>query len=283
MRSPPFVLALLLACPLSVAAEYARPDLLMEPAELTAALAEGSVVALHASAAPQAIPDSIPVDVARWKAAFGEGTDAAAWSAWIGALGIDADTRVVVYDEGGVTNAARVWWILRYWGVDAALLNGGLRAWVAEGLPVVNKNASATPKAATFVATPQPDRLRTTEQMVALAGDGGARLIDTRSDREVLVSSKLSDETEHCDWVRLVDPATSRFLSADELSEVLELDSGGESRPVVTYCRSGGRASVTAFALELMGVERVANYYGSWNAWERRGTTDVPPPVSSVR
>lgn len=272
-RIPAFCLALVSLAVWSDAAEYARPELLVEPVELAERLrdvGDERPVVLHATSSRQGLPGAVWIDVRDWKSAFGDGADAAGWSERIGALGIGPETRVVVYDEGSVTNAARVWWILRYWGVDAALLNGGLRAWAADERPLVGEDGFAKPEPAGFVATPQPDRLRTTEEMLALVSGGAERILDTRSDREVGSLGKLSDETEHCEWLRLLDPRTSRFLPADELAATLDLDGEGDARPVVTYCRSGGRASVTAFALELMGVERVANYYGSWNAWERR-------------
>ena len=54
----------------------------------------------------------------------------------MGALGVGDDSRVVLYDGSNSAWAARVWWMLRWAGFDrAALLDGGLRAWTAEGLP----------------------------------------------------------------------------------------------------------------------------------------------------
>lgn len=254
------------------AADYPRPELLVGPAELAALLDDGDVVVLHAGG-DEAIPGATAVDVGAWKAAFGDSPEpAAAWGERIGAAGIGPDSRVVVYDDGNVTNAARIWWILRYWGVDdAALLNGGLPAWEAAGLDLVDADTLVEPTQAEYRATAHSSRLRTTEQMINLANAGGARIIDTRSDGEVTSLGKVNDATQHCEWVELIDPRTKRFKPAAELATLLDIDPTGEPLPVVTYCRSGGRASVTAFALELMGVDDVANYHGSWNAWSQRG------------
>src|SRR5882672_9147831 len=72
-------------------------------------------------------------------------------------LGVNDTTRVVVYDERGGIYAARLWWILNYFGhPNVALMNGGWIKWTAEGRPA----SRATPELATggprFIARPQP-------------------------------------------------------------------------------------------------------------------------------
>ena len=255
---------------------YAKPDLLVEPAALEAMLGKDNVVVLHAAAARMydraRVPGALLVDVPAWKKAFGDGTDAAGWSKRIGDLGIGPRTRVVVYDEGGATSAARMWWILQYWGVErAAILNGGLRGWIAHAGA---KQPGAKPveaKPVAFEAKPHPNRLRTTEQMIDLANNASELIIDTRS-RDEVAAGAIGHAAERCEWIECFDQETGRFKKPADLTKLLRLDRFHQEdpQPVVTYCRSGGRASVTAFALELMGVENVANYYGSWSAWEKR-------------
>ena len=46
-------------------------------------------------------------------------------------------------------------------------------------------------------------------------------------------------------------------------------------RPAVTYCLSGGRAAVMAFTLELMGGDKVRNYYRSWAEWGNAENTPI--------
>jgi thiosulfate/3-mercaptopyruvate sulfurtransferase len=50
------------------------------------------------------------------------------------------------------------------------------------------------------------------------------------------------------------------------------------NQPAVTYCQSGGRASVVAFTLELMGGKQVKNYYRSWAEWGNAENTPVAKP-----
>src|SRR5581483_10168745 len=57
----------------------------------------------------------------------------AAFQEQMAKLGISDTTRVVVYDERGGIYAARLWWILNYFGhPNVALVNGGWIKWSAE-------------------------------------------------------------------------------------------------------------------------------------------------------
>ena len=72
------------------------------------------------------VPGARWVDHAEWAKEFGDGRDAEGWGKRIGRLGIGSDSTVVVYDDSRSKDAARIWWVLRYWGVeDVRLLNGG--------------------------------------------------------------------------------------------------------------------------------------------------------------
>ncbi|WP_231615906.1 sulfurtransferase [Novipirellula artificiosorum] len=63
--------------------------------------------------------------------------------------------------------------------------------------------------------------------------------------------------------------------SADELSELFALAGVDPQRPTATHCQSGGRASVMAFGLELMGMRNVSIYYAGWNDWGNAKETPV--------
>ncbi len=70
--------------------------------------------------------------------------DRTALAEGLGALGIKPDDNVVVYDEPGSFAAERAWWVLRWAGLRARVLDGGIDAWVAAGRPL----ESAEPLAA---------------------------------------------------------------------------------------------------------------------------------------
>src|SRR5688572_7462789 len=73
-----------------------------------------------------------------------------------GRAGISADTHVIAYDSSGGAHAARLWWLLRYFGHErVSLLDGGWPAWQAAGYPT--EAGAPTIAAATFVAVPRAE------------------------------------------------------------------------------------------------------------------------------
>src|SRR5262245_40635610 len=100
---------------------YATPDLLVEPAALKKEDDRKAFVILAGRRKAEYlighVPGAVWVDAAAWARAFGKVDSKADWASRIGGLGIAADTKVIVYDAAQSKDAARIWWILRYWGV----------------------------------------------------------------------------------------------------------------------------------------------------------------------
>ena len=85
-------------------------------------------------------PGAVRVPVEEWDAAVKAAdtgfSKTAFWDDALGSLGVDGSAIAVAYDGGGMTNAARVWFILQYFGVKAVILNGGWPVLAsATGLP----------------------------------------------------------------------------------------------------------------------------------------------------
>jgi thiosulfate/3-mercaptopyruvate sulfurtransferase len=264
---------------------YAKPELLIEAADLPRFATEGSVRILDCRGKGKYLDGHVPgarwLDAITWMRTFGEGADREAWAKRIGDLGIDTGTKVVVYDDSRAKDAARMWWILRYWGVkDVRLLNGGWAAWQATDGPVDRTKVRPTPVEAKL--TPQPGRLATRAQVAALLG-GKAQIVDARSADEfcgIADTAKRNGAIPgavHLEWSETVD-RRGRFKSAAELSKLFQDAGIDPTRPAVTYCQSGGRAAVMAFALELMGGKDVRNYYRSWNEWGNAEDAPVVKP-----
>ena len=269
--------------------DYPRPELLLEPTALANPETGRQFAVLDARVRKAFDENRVPrarwVDAAGWAKAFGSGRDGEAWSRRIGSIGIDRDSKVVVYDSSSSRDAARIWWILRYWGVaDVCLLNGGWTGWKAAGLPVeADKPFAKTPAPRTFQATPQSKRLATKGQLLAALKDKTLQIVDARSKAEFCGIDKQKNKragaipgAKHLEWIDLIDKKTQRFKSADQL-RVLFRDAGIElERPTAAHCQSGGRAAVMVFAMELMGAMEVSNYYASWGEW---GNADDTPIV----
>lgn len=266
--------------------EYARPELLVEASSLAASLPNQGTVVLDLRKQDEYeaghVPGALWVDINEWAKAFGAGDDATGWTQRIAALGIHADSRVVLYDAARNRDAARAWWILRYWGVpNVQILNGGWNQWTASNLPVT-REPPETPATSDFVAVPHPERLATKQSLLnALAGNA-LQLVDARSEAEFCGDDAHGNKragaipgAKHLEWSDLVDPKTQRFKPAAELRRLFEQAGIDIDRPTATYCQSGGRASVLAFAMELMGAEHVQNYYRSWAEWGNALDTPV--------
>lgn len=96
----------------------------------------------------------------------------------MGRLGVGDNVRVVLYDASFSAWAARVWWMLRWVGFDrAALLDGGLRAWTAEGRDV--STTLTQPAAAVLTPRVRPELIADRDEMHGAIGDAGIVLVDT--------------------------------------------------------------------------------------------------------
>src|SRR6266508_2830633 len=110
---------------------------------------------------------------------------AAAFEQMMASLGISDATRVVVYDERGGIYAARLWWILNYFGhPNVALMNGGWVKWTAEQR-TVSSAAAPTSASAKFTAEPQPRWVATATDVVAAIDRPGVRIVDARTVAEI--------------------------------------------------------------------------------------------------
>ena len=100
------------------------------------------------------------------------------------ALGVGDDTLVVAYDSARSLNAARLWWVLRYYGHhNVRVLNGGFDKWAAEGRPVTTDAPASVPPA-TFTPAVNDAVLSTADTLMAAVGDPSAVIWDTRAEAE---------------------------------------------------------------------------------------------------
>nr|XP_019933951.1 PREDICTED: 3-mercaptopyruvate sulfurtransferase-like [Paralichthys olivaceus] len=100
---------------------------------------------------------------------------------YVGNLGIENDTHVVVYDasEFGAFSAPRVWWMFRVFGHRAvSLLNGGLRNWELDGRPVSDKYQRPAPSE--FKASLNRTWVKTYEDMLDNLDTKKFQVVDAR-------------------------------------------------------------------------------------------------------
>ncbi len=191
-----------------------------------------------------------------------------AFAAAIGALGVGDDSRVVLYDSNNAVWAARVWWMLRWVGFDrAALLDGGLSAWTAEGRPLSSEPAGHPARHLT--ADPRPELIADMDEVRAAIGDRAVRIVDALPPPHFRGEMAMYDRPGHIPGASNI-PALSlldesgRYRPPDELAAMLEGDRGGR---VITYCGGGIAASSDAFIMTRLGYTNVAVYAASLQEW----------------
>lgn len=197
----------------------------------------------------------------------------------LGSKGVSDGQTIVLYGGNNNWFAAYGYWLLRYRGIDdVKLLDGGRAKWELEGRSLTDKVTEVTPQ---HFSTPQdrPELRAFRDDVIELAGKG--QFVDVRSPAEfsgeVLAPPHLPQEQPYVPghvpgaanvpWAKAANEDGS-FKSADELKELYTGAGLDLSAPVVTYCRIGERSSHSWFVLkELLGVEEVRNYDGSWTEY----------------
>jgi thiosulfate/3-mercaptopyruvate sulfurtransferase len=204
--------------------------------------------------------------------------DSVRFAAAAGALGIGPGTTVVVYDTGFGQWASRFWWLLRSFGHDsAAVLDGGLTAWVADDRPTQRGHVEPSPtkftaaeRADAWVDKAFLERVVRGEEDATLVCALSAKEIDGRGRPGHIPGSTVVPLT------RLVD-REARITVADEQLRQTLAPALGASR-IVAYCSGGIAAATAALQLVRLGETDVAVYDGSLNEW----AADPDAPLVTV-
>jgi thiosulfate/3-mercaptopyruvate sulfurtransferase len=187
------------------------------------------------------------------------------FAAGLSALGIGDDDTVIAYDDAGGVMAARLVWMLRVLGHDAALLDGGLLAY--DG-PLETETPPRAPAQFSARAWPK-DRLATIDD----AADSANVVIDARQrerfrgDEEPLDPRAGHIPGAHSVPARENVDANGRFLGVEELRAKLAAAGVVPGAAVVSYCGSGVTACHNLLAIEHAGLGEGRLYPGSWSQW----------------
>ena len=206
--------------------------------------------------------------------------ETADFARYLGAIGWRPDRLLVAYDEGANAIAARLWWLMRYHGLPAALLDGGLAAWRAAGFPLeageVVVEAAHPPALAVA-----PERLVTTPDLAAALPT--VTVVDARaSDRFSGANEPLDAKAGHIPDA-LNRPfghnlqLNGRFKDPEDLHDEFDMLLADHPGPVVHSCGSGVTACHNLFAMELAGLNGSRLYAGSWSEWIR----DAERPIAT--
>lgn len=200
-------------------------------------------------------------------------------------LGIGNDCTIVVYDSSEIHSAARVWWMLKYFGLnDVKILDGGLAKWRREGRPL--NDSPVAPHASAFTAHQQDHLLASQAHILRASTNGETQILDARDaarfdGREKEPRPGL--RTGHIpgsynlpyDYLFCEDGTMKDERSLKKLFTAAGIDF---EKPVITTCGSGITACVLALGLHITGHDNWSVYDGSWSEWG----ADPASPVATV-
>jgi len=195
-------------------------------------------------------------------------------------LGVGRATQVVAYDDSGGAFAARLWWMLRWVGHPAAaVLDGGIKAWVSEGgtllsgeenpLPAakVGPHVSAQADAAAVIGTADLEQRLADPAFLLIDARAGERFAGTVEPIDT-VGGHIKGAVNHPFSANL--GTDGRFLPAQVLRQAWERRLAGRSpMQVAAMCGSGVTACHNLLSLEVAGLRGAKLYAGSWSEWIR--------------
>lgn len=186
-------------------------------------------------------------------------------------VGYRRGARVVAYDDMGGAIAARLWFLMGYFGLGgAAVLDGGIGAWQAAGGALVQEEPEVAPTDR-LALTARPALIVDAARVDALRGDPRALVIDARgADRYRGDDEPIDPRPGHIPGAVNAPFAENleggRFKSREALRERFTALGALGREPVVVYCGSGVTACHDILALEIAGHESLL-YEGSWSDW----------------
>ncbi len=187
--------------------------------------------------------------------------------------GIGPDTHVVAYDDRAAASAARLWWLLRYFGHDrVSLLDGGITQWIAEGRPLETAVPDIRP--APFRPWPRREMVADRALVDAVRRDPRGLVLDVRlPERYQGKIEPIDPRAGHVPGARnapigdnVRSAVDQRFRPAGELTARFEQLGAHRADKIICYCGSGVNACQGIFALHLAGFSAIL-YEGSWSDW----------------
>jgi thiosulfate/3-mercaptopyruvate sulfurtransferase len=191
------------------------------------------------------------------------------------ALGVSDTSTIVVYEQQTVFSAARAWWMLRTFGAQHVyVLDGGLRTWIASGLPTEAGPVQRSP--ATFNATLHREAVVSLSQLKdqlanhhqVLDARSAARFDGTAPEPRPGLSSGHMPGATSIPFTELIEDG--RLKPTEKLRDYLSTKNIDLQQPITTTCGSGVTAAVIALALEVVGAPNVSLYDGSWTEYAQQ-------------
>lgn len=210
--------------------------------------------------------------------------DAEKFAAFLARSGWQPGIQMVAYDDAGGVIAARLWWLMKYFGHDcAALLDGGIASWQSENYELESGHVTASATAPVSFSS-NDDLVLSTLQIIESLGGHDRLLVDVRA------GERFRGEIEPIDNVAGHVPGSVNYPLQLNLSPnntfkpvleirkgLLTLSDGHQAGDFAYMCGSGVTACHAIFAAELAGLKGAKLYAGSWSEWIRDPSRPVEP------
>jgi thiosulfate/3-mercaptopyruvate sulfurtransferase len=199
-------------------------------------------------------------------------------------MGIGPKTQVIAYDEStGAAAAARLWWLLKWAGHNAAaVLDGGIKAWTSAGLPC-GTGVESRPRSR-FAAAFRPEMAVEARHVLSVLNDPRWSVLDARAaDRYRGENETIDPVAGHitgavsAPYAEALGP-DGFFKPAPEIAKFYQSAMGGrDAEHIIVYCGSGVTAAHSILACAHAGIGMPRLYAGSWSEW----ITDKNRPTST--
>lgn len=199
----------------------------------------------------------------------------------MGDMGISNATRVIFYDQKGLQSSARGWWLMKLFGHEkAAVLDGGLPKWLAEGR--ATESGDAKPAApSSYTPDFRADLVKGIGDVKRIIAQGNALILDARAKGRfdgTAPEPRPGLPSGHMPGAKSVpfnELLNADFTMKDAAALRARFAAAGAdgSKPVVTSCGTGVTACILALGMKQAGLGDAAIYDGSWTEWAGRPET----------
>lgn len=196
-------------------------------------------------------------------------------------LGMENSNRVVIYDEGNNLASARLFYAFDYYGFNhAALLNGGLEAWMAAGNELTDR-VDELPEG-NFTVDVQESLMCDFDYVTQASSSADVVIFDARSAGEYTGEDVRAERGGHIpnavnlEWDKvLAEDGIPYFLPAEKISVLFQEFGITPDKEIIPHCQSNVRGSHAYFTLRLMGYDSVRPYEGSWLEYGNRQDAEI--------
>ncbi|CFQ38745.1 3-mercaptopyruvate sulfurtransferase [Yersinia bercovieri] len=202
------------------------------------------------------------------------------FSEMVGQLGISEQHTLVIYDDGNLFSAPRVWWTFRIFGAkNVRILAGGISGWHQAGY--VLESGTTKPTHQTFNVSFNKATVKSVDEVIAALGNDQIQILDARpagrfkaqepEPRPGLRLGRIPGSI-NTPWGSMIE--NGNLKSPQELAKIFAAQGVDLTKPIITSCGSGVTAAVVALGLAAVNAPSVSLYDGSWAEW---GASDSLP------